>query len=234
MLKDAFYFPHFSNARHDRKIKRMTKELGIEGYGIFFMVLEILREQLDFKYPLSDIDLLSDEIGTSEAKVKVVVCNYQLFEIDAEQRFFSPKLITYLQPYMRMREQRRLAGTESGKARKAKALSENSPTTVERPFNERLNENEQSKVKEVKNKIIKENRDIFTPPTLDDIKNYITEKSYSTDPLSFYNYFSEGNWTDSKGNKVKNWKQKLITWESHSKKQDKNNTTKKPGWENFY
>jgi hypothetical protein len=28
----------------------------------------------------------------------------------------------------------------------------------------------------------------------------------------FFDYFEEGNWTDSKGQKVKNWKQKLLTW----------------------
>ena len=32
MNKDAFYFPHFSNARNDRKLRRVRKELGIEGY----------------------------------------------------------------------------------------------------------------------------------------------------------------------------------------------------------
>ena len=32
----------------------------------------------------------------------------------------------------------------------------------------------------------------------------------------FFNYFDVGNWIDSNGNKVKNWKQKLITWESRN------------------
>ena len=36
---------------------------------------------------------------------------------------------------------------------------------------------------------------------------------------TFYNYFTESNWVDSKGNKVKNWKQKLITWNSYNKKE---------------
>ena len=78
----------------------------------------------------------------------------------------------------------------------------------------------ESKVKESKDKVKSISANNFTPPTLDDIKNYIAEKNYSTDPLSFYNYFSEGNWTDSKGNKVKNWKQKIITWESHNGKKN--------------
>jgi hypothetical protein len=93
------YFPHFIGARHDRKIKRVRKELGIEGYGIFFMLLEILREQSDLKYPMDDIDLLADEFDTSEQKIRVVICNYGLFEVDENELFFSPKQIEYLQPY---------------------------------------------------------------------------------------------------------------------------------------
>jgi hypothetical protein len=140
MKKDAYYFPHFSNARHDRKLKRVIKDLGIEGYGIYFMILEVLRDQQDFKYPMVDLDLLADEFGTSESKVLVVVNNYDLFTIDSDEKFFSPKMLTYLEPYFRMREQRKLAG----KASADKRLSIDRSTTVQ-----------QSKVKESKEKEIK-------------------------------------------------------------------------------
>ena len=93
------YFPHFVGSRHDRKIKRVRKQLGLEGYGIFFMLLEVLREQSDLRYPIEDIDLLADEFDTSEQKIRVVICNYGLFEIDQNELFFSPKQIEYLQPY---------------------------------------------------------------------------------------------------------------------------------------
>jgi len=92
MNKDAFYFPHFSNARNDRKILRLRRELGTEGYGIYFMILEILRDSTDYKYPLEDIDLLADEFKVSEPKVRTVICNYHLFEVDENQMFFSAKL----------------------------------------------------------------------------------------------------------------------------------------------
>lgn len=108
MKKDAFYFPHFANARHDRKLKRVQKELGLEGYAIYFQLLEILREQIDFKYPLEDIDLLADEMGTSEPKVRTVICNYQLFEV-LDDKFFSIKQIYYLQPYVEKTQRARLA-----------------------------------------------------------------------------------------------------------------------------
>ena len=56
----------------------------------------------------------------------------------------------------------------------------------------------------------------FVPPTLEDIKNYIQEKSLNVDAEKFFNYFEVGNWIDAKGNKVKNWKQKLLTWNSYN------------------
>lgn len=167
-MKDAYYFPHFCNARHDRKIKRLRKELGLEGYGIFFMLLEVLREQTDLRYPMNDLDLLADEMGTSEQKVRIVVCNYQLFEIDREnnkEKFFSPKLLIYLQPYFAMKNQRIEAGKKSGEARRNKALE---VLPNERPFNEcsttderKLNENEQSKVKKSKVKKIENHLECF-------------------------------------------------------------------------
>ena len=53
----------------------------------------------------------------------------------------------------------------------------------------------------------------FVPPTLEEVEEYVMERNSSVDPKMFYDYFTAGDWTDSKGNKVKNWKQKLITWE---------------------
>lgn len=110
MNKDAFYFPHFSNARNDRKLRRVRKELGIEGYGIYFMVLETLRDQDGFKYPLEDLDLLAEEFGTSDSKIRTVVCNYKLFEVDESENFFSLKFDEYLQPYLERKEQSRVSG----------------------------------------------------------------------------------------------------------------------------
>ena len=54
----------------------------------------------------------------------------------------------------------------------------------------------------------------FTAPSLDDVREYCRQRNSTVDPNKFYEYFTAGNWTDSKGNKVKNWKQKLLTWES--------------------
>jgi hypothetical protein len=150
MDKEAFYFPHFCNARHDRKIRRLRRELGVEGYGIYFMLLETLREQQDLMYPMDDLDLLSDEFGVSEAKIRTTICNYELFEVDVDQKFFSPKMLVYLEPYFRMKEQRKMAG----KASAEKRIS----TTVERPFNK----GKESKVNEIKENENKVNEIVFS------------------------------------------------------------------------
>ena len=53
----------------------------------------------------------------------------------------------------------------------------------------------------------------FTPPTLEEVENYCKDRNNSVDAKKFFDYYSVNDWCDSKGNKVKNWKQKLITWE---------------------
>ena len=57
----------------------------------------------------------------------------------------------------------------------------------------------------------------FVPPTLDEVEDYCRERGNNVDPKKFFDYFSASNWVDGKGNKVRNWKQKVITWEGYSK-----------------
>lgn len=54
----------------------------------------------------------------------------------------------------------------------------------------------------------------FEPPTLEDVKAYAKSRGNKVDAQKFYDYYTAGNWVDVKGNPVKNWKQKMITWES--------------------
>lgn len=65
-----------------------------------------------------------------------------------------------------------------------------------------------------KENILKEK---FIKPTLEEVKAYCLERNNNVDAETFYDYFETGGWVDSKGNKVKNWKQKIITWEKNTK-----------------
>lgn len=56
----------------------------------------------------------------------------------------------------------------------------------------------------------------FVPPTLEEVSQYCRERNSSVDPKKFWEYFDTGKWVDSEGKPVKNWKQKLLTWEKFS------------------
>ena len=68
------------------------------------------------------------------------------------------------------------------------------------------------------NKILNNKKEMYKEkPTLEEIKDYcLNVRHNKVDYKKFYDYFTEGNWVDSKGNKVKNWKQKVITWEKNT------------------
>ena len=56
-------------------------------------------------------------------------------------------------------------------------------------------------------------RETFIPPTLEEVTEFCKSRGSPVDPVKFHEYFSVGNWMDGKGYPVKNWKQKLISWE---------------------
>lgn len=58
----------------------------------------------------------------------------------------------------------------------------------------------------------------FCPPTLEEVQAYCESRNSDVDPQKFFEYYDAGGWKDAKGNSVKNWKQKLITWEGRQKK----------------
>lgn len=59
----------------------------------------------------------------------------------------------------------------------------------------------------------------FKKPSLEEIKDYCLQRNNNVDAQKFFDYYEANNWSDSKGNKVKSWKQKVITWETHAPKQ---------------
>jgi len=56
----------------------------------------------------------------------------------------------------------------------------------------------------------------FTPPTFEEVEAYAKERGNKVDPKFFFEYFTEGKWIDSTGKPVRNWKQKMVSWEKHN------------------
>ena len=111
MKKDAYYFSHDYNAHNDVKILFLRQQLGMEGYGIYWFLVETLAESGGI-LPLKIVPVLAMQMQVSEIKVKAVIESFDLFQI-IEDSFFSQRLINHL-------EMRKLASENGKKGAKEK------------------------------------------------------------------------------------------------------------------
>ncbi len=111
MSKDAYYFTHDSNAANDPKCVSLIDQLGMEGYGIFWTLIETLRDQPEYKYPIKLLPALARRYNTSFEKMKAVVYSYGLFVVEDNNVFFSESLIRRMKPL----EEKRRKLSEAGK-----------------------------------------------------------------------------------------------------------------------
>lgn len=115
--RDTFYFPHEYNAKDDPKCERLIFEMGMEGYGIFWSLLEVLRAQPDYTYPLENIPLVAYKYRTDSEKVRRVVFDFGLFNVVDDKIFFSNGLIRRMQPMDQRRHKQSEGGKEGAKKR---------------------------------------------------------------------------------------------------------------------
>ena len=108
-MKDAYYFSHDSNARNDQRIMKLRMKYGPEGYGIYFMIIEILRDTEDYKLHISDVQSICFDIRDDEEKVLDVLKNYSLFEFEGDY-FHSKSLTRRMDKLDRIKEKRRESG----------------------------------------------------------------------------------------------------------------------------
>ena len=119
-MSENYWFSHDFNAKDDPKIMLLIDELGMEGYGIYWVLIETLRgcPEAQYRYPLRLIPSLARKYATTSPKVETVVRNYGLFSIENKKFFISPSLCRRMEKYDLKREQMRinaLAGVEKRK-----------------------------------------------------------------------------------------------------------------------
>lgn len=209
MSKDAYYFPHDSNAKDDPKCVLLIEQLGMEGYGIYWMLIETLREQPDYTYPVANIPALGRRYNTTAEKVKTVVCNYGLFTVKDDKIFFSDSLNRRMLVLEEKRAKRSEAGRLGNAARWKTSQTDRNAITLRSQFIA-------SKVKKSKEKesIGKESmrgkRKPFSPPTPSEVESFFTENGYTAEAARrAFDYYTDANWHDAEGKPVLNWKQKM-------------------------
>jgi hypothetical protein len=154
--KDCSYFPHDSNAKDDPKVMLMMAQLGLEAYGIYWILIEYLRDQPGYSAPISLLDPLSRRYGSSKEKFEAVVKTYNLFEND-EVTFWSESLNRRMFPL----DEKRLKMRENIGKRwdKRTELQENNTNEIQL-YNNSNTKVIQSKVKESKVNKSKEEENI--------------------------------------------------------------------------
>ena len=187
MAKDAYYFSHDSNAKDDPKCMLLIEELQLEGYGIYWLLVEVLREQENYKYPLRMVPVLARKFLTTKEKMLAVIYKYDLFVVENEEFFYSESLNRRMGLMNDKREQARLAGKKSGEARRNKALEYKkeinaTSTDVQQTFNDSSTDAEQLKESKVKESKLNEiNEDYFT-----DEQKLKINKNYPNIDLFYY------------------------------------------------
>lgn len=88
-MGESYYFGHDYNARNDEKILKLRRDMGWEGFGIYWALVEKMYEaggSLTY-----DCDVLAFGLSTEPAKVERVVKEYKLFRV-FKGRFISTRV----------------------------------------------------------------------------------------------------------------------------------------------
>lgn len=147
-VKDTCYFSHDSNARRDPKILALRSVYGMEGYGWYWTIIEMLREQpgfmlsLNTKYAFKAIamEIQCDE-ETAAKFVDDCIKELNLFETDGES-FWSNSLLRR----MEIKEEKSNKARHAANARWSKTDESDSNTDAMQTHSENSSSNA-SKVK---------------------------------------------------------------------------------------
>lgn len=58
----------------------------------------------------------------------------------------------------------------------------------------------------------------FVPPTYEQVVEYARSRGREDLAKAFFDYYDVGDWRDKTGDKVKNWKQRFVSWENRNAK----------------
>lgn len=117
-MKEAYYFSHDSNARHDPKMTAMRGTYGAEGYGWFWMLIEMMMESSDYKLDMHSkytFNAFAMQLQTDAKKmeqfVRDCIQEYELFESD-ESFFWSESLLRRMEKRKKISESRSKAASK--------------------------------------------------------------------------------------------------------------------------
>lgn len=207
MAKDAYYFSHDANAHQDPKITKMLLSLKAEGYGIYWVIVEMLRSEETLMLSHNDYDAIAYQSHSNPITVARVVKEFDLFCVKDNGTFYSNSLIKRVEQYRD----------------KSKKYTENANKRWEKERRNAMAMQSHSNGNALKERKVKEsklNNTTFIPPTIEEVKDYCLERKNNVDVNKWHNFYSAKDWMIGK-NKIKDWKACVRTWEKEEVKTDK-------------
>ncbi len=185
MSKDAYYFSHDSNARNDQRLVKVRMKYGMEGYGAYFGIIEILREQKNYTLAFNDLDSIAFDLRIDIKIIEDIVSNYNLFEIKGNTMFYSKSLKRRMECMDEKKQKRIEAGRKGGiasakvkqKSTIAKAVKKTKKNnTKTKHINERYDDFDV---------MVKHYQTEFGEDTINDFITYWTEPNKSNTKMKF-------------------------------------------------
>lgn len=105
------YFSHDSNSRNSDKLLQVRMKYGAEGYGIFFMILERLREEKEYM-SVKDYNMVAFDLRVDTSKIKAVVEDFGLFVFTDDGEYFYSESFN---ERMAMMDEKKAEKSERGK-----------------------------------------------------------------------------------------------------------------------
>ena len=225
-MKETFYFQHDYNARNDPKLQDVLIDLGVEGIGVFWCIIEQLYEQ-GGTLPLHYCKSIAFALHVDFCMVEHLVNDYGLFKNDG-QNMWSESVLNRLNRRKDISDKRKLAALARWR-QNLENQSQASTQTNDNPIANNANEmqvqttsnasagHKEKEIKE-KNNIKESNKEKhetakrFVPPTLEEVNARITEMNYTFDAEAFVAFYQSKNWMVGKS-KMKDWRAAMVTWQ---------------------
>lgn len=190
--KDAYYFSHDANALTDPKILAMRCDYGLEGYGLYWSIIEMMRNEETYrlnynKNTFRAIKSLTNTKIEVEKYINDCVNDYELFKLE-NNKLFSNSLLRRMEDYdhkkIISRENGKKGGAPKGNQNARKTKENNQETTQNNQqvdlIQAETTQNNQSKVKESKVNKNKEKENTENINSADLLQKYFIECLGST------------------------------------------------------
>ena len=209
-MKEAFYFSHDANAQHDPKVIKMLSKMGWEGYGIYWALVERLRNEPEYKLNC-DYDCIAFALRTDKEIVKSIIMDFELFEV-YDGTFWSESLMER----MKLKEERSRKAKKSALKRwygKPNAIqSDSEPNAIKE---KKVKEKKEKKINKIiidfKDKILNQYLNIYEKDDLIEFIDYWTEPNKSNTMVKFQ---MEKTWDINR--RLKRWMNNI--WNKKDKK----------------